>query len=333
MPTRLKVLEGIVGKVRAQLGADSAIMLSEGNRSEVTEVIPTGISVLDHYLLGCGGLPVGRMIEVYGPEGAGKSSLMYAFLAAAQREKGVAIYCETEFAFSENRAVLFGVNPEELALLQPNNLEETYDAMVAALNAIPEGVGPNLLVWDSIAATPPKAEQEGEAADIAMGKRAQMLNKLCRNIPQLAAKKRCSVVFVNQVREKIGVMFGSPETTPGGASVKFFASARIRIGAGKPLKDGADEIGRDAEVKMKKNKLAPPHREALLRLKYEEGWDERWSTISHAKDQEVVPANTKTTNKAYGDSLASLKWPASDLFKVADAEDKPEKSVTELPEE
>jgi len=308
MTTRDQALDKIVARVRASLGTESALRLSEGNRSEVTEVIPTGISVIDRYLLGCGGLPVGRMMEVFGPEGVGKTSLVCLFLAAVQREGGCGIYCETEFAFSEERFTVMGGDPEQLALLQPNNLEETYDAQVAALQAIPSGVGPNLLVWDSIAATPPKAEQEGEASDIAMGHRSRLINKLCRNIPKLASEKRCAVVYVNQVRQAIGITFGNPEVTPGGPSVKFFATHRLRLGAGKPVKDGSTEVGRDVEIKMKKNKVAPPHREGLVRLRFDTGWDEEWSTISHAKDMEVIKQDVKTSAKAYEEALIALEW-------------------------
>jgi recombination protein RecA len=312
MTTTSQALDKIVARVRATLGVESALRLSQGNRGEVKEVIPTGINVIDRYLLGCGGLAVGRLMEVFGQEGSGKTSFVCLCLAAAQREGGCAIYCETEFAFSEERAVTFGVDPEQLVLLQPNNLEETYDAQVAALKAIPSGVGPNLLVWDSIAATPPKAEQEGEASDIAMGQRSRLINKLCRNIPALAAEKRCAIIYVNQIRQAIGVTFGNPEVTPGGPSVKFFATHRIRLGAGKPVKDGSTEIGKDIEFVMKKNKLAPPHRKSEIRLNFAEGWEEQWSTIAHAKDMEEISQDTKTSAKAYEQAMTALKWAKGD---------------------
>lgn len=323
MTTREQALEKILARVRATLGQDAALRLSEGNRSEVDEVIPTGINVIDRYLLGCGGIPVGRMMEVFGPEASGKTSFVCAALAAAQREGGVAIYVETEFAFQEERAVTFGVDPENLALIQPNNLEETLDAMTAALSAIPSGVGPNLLVWDSVAATPPKAEQEGEASDIAMGHRSRLINKICRVIPGLASKKRCAIIFVNQIRQAIGVTFGNPEVTPGGPSIKFYASQRLRFGAGKPVKVASNEVGMDTEIKVRKNKVAPPHRAAHVRLNFEEGWDERWTTIQYAKEMQAIKQDTKVSDKAYREALAGLAWEVAGEVVTPKAEEEP----------
>lgn len=308
MSKQEKALASVLAAIRKGYGDESALKLSEGSRSEIKEVIPSGVEVLNRYLLGCGGWPVGRLVEVFGPEGSGKTSLVSDALASAQRAGGVALLVETEFAFSEERSAVFGVDPEKLILSQPNNLEEVYDHVVTGLEAIPKDIGPNLLVWDSVASAPPKAEQEGEAADLAMGHRARLINKLCRVLPQLASEKRCAVIFVNQIRSKIGVVFGNPEETPGGPSIKYYASARLRLSAGKPVKDGPETTGRDLEIKVVKNKLVQPFREATVRLDFDAGFDDRWTTLSHAKDAEVIDQNVRASEEAYKKARVALGW-------------------------
>ena len=318
MTTRDQALKRIRDRVRAKLGnTDIAVLLSEGHRAAVKEVIPTGIEVIDRYLLGCGGFPVGRFSEIFGDEGTGKTSLFCATAAGAQREGGLAILCDTEHAFSEERAVTFGMDPEGLILLQPDSLEEAIDAMTEALNAIPSDVGPNLLCLDSLAASPPKAELEGEAGDIAMGVRARLVNKMYRTLLSVMSKKRCHFMVINQIRMKIGVVFGSPETTPGGPSIKYAASHRLRLGSGKPIKDGHDTTGKDVPIKVVKNKVAIPHHEAQIRLRFNEGWDNRWTTISHAKDVELVPQDLKTTDAGYKKALEALNWPVPEQLREA----------------
>lgn len=312
MSKQEKALASVLAAIRKGYGDESALKLSEGSRSEIKEVIPSGIEVLNRHLLACGGWPVGRLVEVFGPEASGKTSLVSDALARAQAAGGVALLVETEFAFSEERAALFGVDPERLILSQPNNLEEVYDHVVTGLEAIPKDIGPNILVWDSVASAPPKAEQEGEAADLAMGHRARLINKLCRVLPKLAAEKRCAVIFVNQIRSKIGVVFGNPEETPGGPSIKYYASVRLRLATGKPVKDGPEMVGRDLEIKVVKNKLAPPFREATVRLDFSSGFDDRWTTLNHAKDVQAIEQNVRASDEAHAKAREALGWEKAD---------------------
>lgn len=304
----------IVDKIRASFGSASALIMSEGgSRSEVTEVIATGIEVLDHHVIGCGGLAAGKLHELFGGEGAGKSALTYAFLAAAQREGGVAALVETEEALSVERAKVFGIDLDQLALIQPEHMEQALEQMAAAMHAIPTGVGPNLLCWDSIAATPTKKEAEdGMEAGAEMGERARMLSRACRVLMPLAAKKRTALLFVNQVRQKIGVLYGDNETTPGGNAVKFHASFRLMLSTGKSIKDGDKHVGKYVNAYARKNRFAEPHRKAELRLDFADGWNDGWSTLNHAKDKKLVPDSYSTrSDKQIAEAREKLGWGAS----------------------
>lgn len=278
---------------------------------EVEEVIPTGISVIDRHVLGIGGLPVGRSSEVFGPEGVGKTSFMLKCLAQAQQGGGLAILAENETSLQPDWARdVHGVNINKLVLIEAESMEQTTDSILTVINAIPPGVGPNLVSWDSIAQTPTREEIEtGLDKDQRIGVRARQLSRTCRLLARALKKKRVHLMFVNQIRTKIGVMFGDPTETPGGHAVKFYASARLSLLGGKAVKadDGLHD-GKDIIVRAVKNKLYPPWRDARVRLTYEDGWDEEWSTLYHAKENDKAGARASGP-KALLAAYEALGWP------------------------
>ena len=302
----------IVEKIRKEFGADSALRLGEDQaKSEVREVIPTGIEVLDRYVLGIGGLPVGRLVELYSEEGTGKTSFAMGCAASAQREGGVVVWCETEEAISTERMKTFGVDVDDLVVLQPGSIEEAGQQVETALKVLPAGkAGANLVVWDSIAATPTKAEAEGGLADYSqrMGERARSLGAITRLLKDLLPERHATLLAVNQVREKIGVMFGDKYTTPGGHAVKFAASVRLQLFGGKAVKEGDQHVGKIITFMAAKNRMAPPWRKAQVKLDYAAGWENLWSTVNHAKDVGKLPEGVHTTEKAYADAKEALGW-------------------------
>jgi recombination protein RecA len=284
------LLAKITEKINNAFGKGAALVLGAGAemRSEVTDVIPTGIDVLDHYVLGIGGLPCGRVVELYSEEGGGKTSLLMAALAGAQREDGLAVLEETENALQSERLTVFGVDQERLLVVQPDTLEEALQEMQVILESLPKSGKPTLIGWDSLAATPPKEEVEGGVVGGGIDPRARILSKAFRQIVPLTAERNACVLIINQTREKIGVVFGNKTTTPGGMAVKFAASIRLQILGGKAVKVGESHAGKDVTIIAAKNRLAPPWRKARVRLRYDTGWDNEWSTLEFAKDLELI---------------------------------------------
>jgi recombination protein RecA len=288
--------------------------LSDEGVSEVREVLPTGVPAIDKYVLGIGGLPVGRIVELYSEEGGGKTSLLYAVLAQAIAEGGIALLADTEQSLSAERAAVFGVDPERVGVLgfdETLTMEEFGRAAEEALTAIPHGIGPNVLGWDSIAATPMQMEIDGNLDElkenaVAMA-RAKFLGRLCKKLGKLAAEKRTLLLFVNQLREKPGVMFGDNKYTPGGKAVKFHASVRLQLFGGKAVKiAGGFHTGKDILVMSSKNKMCPPWRKARVRLDYEEGWNPEWTTCELAKTFGLV--GPKATLAEATAALDGIGW-------------------------
>jgi recombination protein RecA len=299
----------IIKAIREKFGEGSALRLSDGPASEVREYIPTGIYAVDRYVLAIGGLPVGRIVELYGEEGTGKTTLALSAAASVQREGGLAIWAETEEAFNSERAATLGVDEEQLLILQPGTIEQTGQATELALNTVPAGIGPILFVWDSIAATPTAREiEDGLEGTDRIGERAKALSKICRSLNRLAVEKRACLLFVNQVREKIGVMFGDKYTTPGGQAVKFHSSVRLQLFGGKSVKDGDEHTGKTITILAAKNRLAPPWRKVQARLDYATGWDNQWTTINHAKDRGLIPESARNSVKTFAEAVAALGW-------------------------
>ena len=313
-PKKNDALERVLAAVRGKLGRpDVAVRLSSGgSRSAVAEVIPTGLSVIDNYILGCGGLPLGRSSEWAGEEGSGKTTLSYYAIAAVQRMGGFAIYGDAENSFDEGRAALFGVDPEQLALIQCDSLEEYAPAMISAMTTL-SGDIPTLVVYDSIAGSTTVAEMEGDFSGDAMGKKAGQVGKMVRAVAAHAAKRRAHVMFINQLRKKVGVTFGDPTYSPGGDAIKYAVSIRLRMTGGAQWKSGGDGspvIGKMSSVRAIKNRFASPFRKAEVRLNFETGFDEQWSVIAHAKDRDLIAEDAKVSANNYQLALVALGWTA-----------------------
>jgi len=304
----------VLKDIQKEFGKDSATILGlDGASSRSQNVIPTGLDVLDNYIIGCGGLPEGRIVELFSEESGGKSTLSYTFLAAAQRAGGIAVLAETEQVLDPTRAVLFGVNLDELIILNGEYIEELITQFEKTLDSIADkGAWPCVIVWDSVAQTPTKAEhEEGFIGGGRPGDRAKCLSLAMRTLAPKISRGRTCFVAINQVRDNIGVMFGSKHTTPGGHAIKFAASVRLQIFGGKAIKAGTEHIGKDITLMAMKNKMAPPFRKSRIRLNYETGWEDEWNTINHAKDRGVIPKGVRFGAAGYAAALLGLGWTQS----------------------
>lgn len=293
-----KIQDAINAKLGGKTPATAAGRASAGALSDVREVIPTGITAIDHYVLGCGGIPVGLCGEIFSEANTGKTSLGMQLCAAAQRAGGVAILIETEKTLQTSRLPVFGVNAEDLLLVQPRSIEEVLNAMRSIFGVIPPGVGPNVIVWDSLAATELDKQSKDDyyfGVSSAPGKRALLMSEAIPVLLRLARERRCAIAVINQIRNKIGVVFGSNETTPGGNSLKFHASWRFQLWGGAAWPEGTSPQGIHTTVKAIKSKVGPPLRKARLRLNWYTGWDDDWSTMQLGRDLGVVPGKARVS--------------------------------------
>ncbi|RKG34099.1 recombinase RecA [Acinetobacter tianfuensis] len=277
-----KALNAALSQIEKQFGKNTVMRLGE-NTVQAVEAVSTGSLTLD-IALGIGGLPKGRIIEIYGPESSGKTTMTLQAIAECQKAGGTCAFIDAEHALDPQYARKLGVDIDNLLVSQPDHGEQALEIadMLVRSGAI------DLIVVDSVAALTPRAEIEGEMGDSHMGLQARLMSQALRKITGNAKRSNCMVIFINQIRMKIGVMFGSPETTTGGNALKFYASVRLDIRRIGQVKEGDEIIGSETKVKVVKNKMAPPFREALFQILYGKGVNHLGELIDLAVQQEIV---------------------------------------------
>lgn len=279
---RQKALELALSQIEKQFGKGSIMKLGQDVKADV-EAIPTGALTLD-LALGIGGLPRGRIIEVFGPEASGKTTLTLSIIKEIQKKGGAAAFIDAEHAFDSTYAKIIGVNLDDLLISQPDTGEQALEITETLVrsNAV------DLIVIDSVAALTPRAEIEGEMGDSHMGLQARLMSQALRKLTAAINKSRTCVIFINQLRDKIGVMFGSPETTTGGRALKFYSSVRLDIRKIATLKNGDQVIGNRVRVRVVKNKIAPPFREAEFEILHNEGISKTISVMDAAVNLNII---------------------------------------------
>lgn len=290
MDEKNKGVQTVVDEIKEKFGEGVIMKLGDVKKVNV-EAIPTGSISLD-IALGIGGIPRGRVIEVYGPESSGKTTLTLHIIANAQKAGGTAAFIDAEHALDPEYAKRIGVNINDLLISQPDNGEQALDIVEALVNSGEISV----IVVDSVAALVPKAEIEGDMGDQHMGRQARLMSQALRKLTAIVAKSNCTVIFINQIRMKIGVVFGNPETTTGGNALKFYCSVRIEVRRSAQIKKGEEIVGNRTKIKIVKNKVAPPFRTTEFDIMYNEGISAAGDVLDTGVKYEVVEKKGNSYN-------------------------------------
>ena len=304
-----KTLDQVLADIEKQFGKGSVMKLGENEHRNI-DVIPSGSLSLD-INLGIGGYPKGRIVEIYGPESSGKTTFALHAIAEAQKAGGRAAFIDAEHALDPQYAAKIGVNIDDLLLSQPDNGEQALEICEALVRS----GAISIIVIDSVAALVPQAEIEGEMGDTHVGLQARLMSQALRKLSGVISKTNTIAIFINQLREKVGVMFGNPETTPGGRALKFYSSVRLEIRRSEQIKNGTDVIGNKTNVKVVKNKMAPPFKNCVVDIMYGEGVSKEGELVDLASEAKIIEKSGAWY--AYnGEKLGQGKENVKELFKT-----------------